>query len=183
MDTFRYFADPLHFAYLAETGTPCDFCGSTALAFDGEGLFGTDPVTAICPACLKAGRLADIGASTNEVSVEELATVLQSESRARAMAEEVERCTPALPTWQDHPWPISDGGLPIFIKIASRPDFAGPEDLFRAIPEHLRSKRAPEEFWSMLPEPTITSIADAHYDTSFYLFRDSKGLLCTWDCS
>jgi uncharacterized protein CbrC (UPF0167 family) len=183
MEAFTYFADPLHFAYLAEPGTPCDFCGSTAVAFDGVGVYGHEPVNAICPRCLKAGRLAEIGASTNEVSVQELSRLLGSESRARAVAREIERCTPALPTWQDHQWPISGSELPVFVKIACRHDFTDPDALFTAIPEELRFEHTSEWFWSMLPEAKITSIADGNYDTSFYLFRHSRGELCTWDCN
>ena len=183
MEDFTYFADPLRFAHLADPGTLCDFCGGAGVAFDGGGFYGTRSVGAICPRCLKVGRLAEIGATTNEVAVPNLARLVGSEERARELILEIESRTPALPTWQDRVWPFSAGEFPTFIKIASRSDFVDQSDLFDAIPDELRFGHDAEELWSMLPESPITSVADGNYDTSFYLFRGSKGKICTWDCS
>jgi uncharacterized protein CbrC (UPF0167 family) len=183
MRSFTYFADPLHFAHLAAPGTPCDFCRRRELAFDGGGFYGERDVQAICVDCLRSGRLRDVGASTNEVTVTNLAQRLGSEQRARDVKLEIECCTPALPTWQDREWPFFDGEFPCFIKIASQPDFVDKDDLYRSIPEHYRFGRDADEFWSLLPATRITSLADGNYDTSFYLFRLTTGKLCTWDCN
>jgi len=181
MEDFPYFADPLHFAHLADPGTPCDLCGDIGAVFDAQGFYGTQPLHAICSACLKGGRLADVGASTNEVAMAELVRLLGSEERAHELRVEIECRTPALPTWQDRRWPLVGGEFPRFIKIASRPDCIDPEDLLASIPEEFRFGHDAQGLWDMLPEAPITSIADGNYDTSFYLFSSSKGKLCTWD--
>ena len=183
MEHFRYFADPTHFSYLADAGTPCDFCAATDLTFDGSGYYGTRKVRAICPPCLRAGRLAEIGASTNEVAVADLSRLLGSEERAREVVREIECCTPALPTWQDREWPFVNGEFPRFMKIASRTDFVDKIELYESVPEAERLAHDADALWEMLPEARISSLADGNYDTSFYLFEHSKGKLCTWDCS
>ena len=183
MEEFQYFADPLRFSHLAASGTPCDFCRSTSVSFDAGGFYGTQEVEAICAGCLKSGRLTEIGVTTNEVRVRDLARVVGSEDRARELTREIECCTPALPTWQSREWPFVAGEFPTFVKIASRPDFADSGEFLSSIPEKLLFGRDADEFWDMLPETRITSIADGNYDTSFYLFEHRGGKLCTWDCS
>ena len=68
MEDFPYFSDPLHFAHLADPGTPCDFCGDIGAVFDAQGFYGTQPLDAICSVCLKGGRLAEVGASNERGS-------------------------------------------------------------------------------------------------------------------
>lgn len=158
-------------------------CDDIDGVFDARGFYGTQPLNAVCSVCLKAGRLAEIGASTNEVAVQELVRLLGSEERADEVRVEIECRTPALPTWQDRQWPILDGECPRFIKIASRPDFMDQEDFLTSIPEELRLGQNAQTLWDMLPREPITSIADGNYHTSFYLFSGSRGKLCRWDCS
>jgi uncharacterized protein CbrC (UPF0167 family) len=180
---FEYFADPMNFAHLAKSGTLCNFCQSDGPCFDGAGFYGMVEDYSVCPDCLRAGRLAEDGVSTNEVTDTDLVDSVGSKSRAAELVRIIEHCTPALPTWQDREWPFIDGEPCRFVKIASQQDFSGPDELFNAVPELDRLGHDAGSLWEMLPDKRITSIVDGNYDVSFYLFEVGTQKLCTWDCS
>ncbi|HBG08194.1 MAG: hypothetical protein A2075_02125 [Geobacteraceae bacterium GWC2_58_44] len=183
MVTFKYFDDPMKFSYLTEGEVACSICGSVEVCFDGGGFYGDRKIEAICPNCLKEGKLIDLEISTNEVTVPDLAEQLGSKELAQELTVIIEHCTPPLPTWQDKEWPFKDGDFCKFIKIASQSDFSNPEELFDAIDESLRFDHSATAFWEMLPEAEITCIEDGNYDTSFYLFMAGRNKIVTWDCN
>jgi uncharacterized protein CbrC (UPF0167 family) len=183
MVTFKYFADPMNFSYLTKGKETCSICGSVEMCFDGRGFYGVKRIDAICPECLKEGKLIELGISTNEVAEPNLEEKLGSKDLAQELRRIIEHCTPPLPTWQDKEWPFNNGDFCIFIKIASQKDFKDPEALFNSIDESLHYGRDAAEFWEMLPETEITCIDDGNYDTSFYLFMSGDKKVVTWDCN
>jgi len=183
MIIFKYFDDPMNFSYLTKGEQACSICGSVEICFDGGGFYGCKRIDSICPKCLQAGKLIELGISTNEVSESNLEEKLGSKELALELTRIVEHCTPPLPTWQDKEWPFKNGDFCKFIKIASQKDFNGPEELFNSIDEELHFGRDAAEFWEMLPDTKITCIEDGNYDTSFYLFMSGEQKVVTWDCN
>jgi uncharacterized protein CbrC (UPF0167 family) len=182
MIEFPYFADPERFSYMTKVIVACEVCGSQEKCFDTAGCYGTGSVEAICPKCLKSGKLIEFDVCTNDVGGS-LAGKLKPDFDEESHSNIIAYCTPPLPTWQDMEWPIKNGDFCRFVKIASKPDFLDKNELFAAIPEEYHFGRDADEFWEMLPEGKITNLEDGNYDVSFYLFMAGPDKVVIWDCN
>jgi uncharacterized protein CbrC (UPF0167 family) len=166
---------------MCEGDVECSICHAQCQCFDGSGFFGSGSVQAVCPDCLSCGRLIEMDIETNEVNDRRAEAVLGQSWND--IVNVVCHMTPALPTWQDNEWPLGKDDLCVFVKIADRHDFTDKDELIRSIPDDLRFGHSSADFWGMLPDKKITSIADGNYDVSFYLFDDNGSKVVTWDCN
>jgi uncharacterized protein CbrC (UPF0167 family) len=174
---FRYFDNPSAFAYMAEKGQSCHFCGAADNCLDGEHLSGLETINAVCFACMQAGRLIDLDVSANEINASDLDPKIGDVDQ---ITNEITYCTPSVPTWQDSFWPIKNGRPYRFVKIASRVDYESKEQFLGSI---LENADDPEWLWDMLPDHKITNIKEGQYDISFYLFEFEGDKLTTWDAN
>ena len=173
--SFKYFANPRAFAYLADEGQACHFCKATADCLAGANLFGQEDIDAVCFDCMAAGKLIELDISANDINESDLDSALNSE----AVSNEITYCTPSFPTWQDSQWPVKNGKPYRFIKIASKLDYDSKEHFVATL---FDCDQDPE-LWDMLPDHKIENMKEGQYDISFYLFEDSGEKLTTWDAN
>ena len=117
---FPYFADAQNFAYMTEGVVRCHFCGEERSCLDGGHFYGEGEIEAVCTACMKKGRLKELGIVVNDIDTHELAG---TKEEVIAISEEIAYRTPQVPTWQDSTWPVRNGKAYRFIKIASKLDY------------------------------------------------------------
>lgn len=160
----------------------CKICRAEEKCFDTSGCYGSGSIEAVCPNCLKSGKLVALDVCTNDVGGS-FAEKLRPDLDAEAHSNIIVYCTPRLPAWQDMQWPIKNGDFCRFVKIASQQDFLDKNDLFAAIPEDDHFGRDADVFWEMLPDKKITNLDDGNYDTSFYLFTAGSEKVVLWDCN
>lgn len=175
---FRYFADPLNFAYLRDDAVPCEFCGSTEHRLDGDHFYGVDQIPAVCFACVERGALIDRDIPTNNVNLTQANNALGAD-----MTNQILYCTPSLPTWQDTAWPFVDGDFATFLKIASKIDFTDQSHFANTIFTDGIADPDPEWQWEILPDHPVTNLKDGQYDISIYLFRRADRLVTLLDAN
>jgi uncharacterized protein CbrC (UPF0167 family) len=179
---FHYFTDPVNFAYLRDDDSPCEYCGSTSPRLDGGNLSGTSEIDAVCFSCVERGALIQQDMSTNSVNLEEVRKAIGAEAGEELTNTIIYR-TPKLPTWQDTFWPFVDGDFPVFLKLASKGDFADQQQFTDSILPDGISEPDPAWQWDMLPDHPIKNLKDGQYDISIYLFRRNDRLLTIWDAN
>ena len=162
---FHYFDNPRSFSYMAEQGASCHFCSSTSDCLDAEMFFGVEEISAICFSCMQSGKLIDLDISTNDIRSEDLNTL---KGDADKVSNDLIYCTPGLPTWQDHFWPVVDGKPAKFIKISSKPDYKDKKEFIESLYGCLESDT--DWLWSILPDHKVTNLKNGQFSISFYLF-------------
>ena len=182
MIEFKYFAEPENFAFLNTEIDTCEVCGEKKTCFDTSSYFGEGELEAVCDTCMAEGKLLELDICGNDIPFN--ANVLLSpELNTDEHTNMIAYCTPKLPAWQAMQWPIKNGDFCRFIKLASRNDFSGKEELFRAIPDDYKCDHSADDFWEMIPCNKITNLDDGNYDTSFYLFMSGDEKIVIWDCN
>ena len=179
---FRYFADPLNFAYLRDDATPCDFCGSTEHRLDGDHFYGVGKIAAACFSCVERGAPIERDISTNNVNLTQANNALGT-AAADPITNQIIYCTPSLPTWQDTDWPFVDGDFATFLKIASKTDFSDQSHFADTILPDDIAEPDPEWQWDMLPDHPVTNLKEGQYDISIYLFRRADRLVTILDAN
>lgn len=169
---YQYFRDPDNYSYKIDEESDCAICGKIGIWFDGGGFFGVEEIDCICDSCLESGKLKELRIETNSTL-----------SNIGSATEIILYKTPPLPTVQDGEWPIVNGNYCIFEKIASKPDFVSEEEFNSSFSDSDREEADLEWLWSVLPEVKITSLANANYDITVYLFSAGNNKYCTWDAS
>lgn len=170
---FRYFRDPLNFAYRTDEAKACSICGEVGVWLDAGGFYGSNEIECICDRCLAEGKLAELDIETNEGT-----------EGTQEQQDIIAFRTPALPTWQDRWWPYMDGDYCVFEKIASKPDFENKEEFIQSFSKEDQDSSDLSDIWdNYLPEQKITSIKDGNYNISIYLFTRNGNKHCTWDAS
>lgn len=175
--SFKYFKNPIAFAYMAEKGVACHFCGATSDCLDGTHFFGQEDIGAICFTCMKTGRLIELDISTNEIDEFSLDSRIEDSDQ---VANEITYCTPSVPTWQDSSWPVKNGRPYKFIKIASKLDYESKAQFLSSLFE---KSEDPEWLWNMLPDHKIENMEEGQYDISFYLYELKGDIITTWDAN
>lgn len=183
MIIFPYFEDPENFSYVTDGPGKCEICGNIEVCFDTAGYYGSQAPDAVCPSCLKDGKLIELDAAANDIPLAKLREELRQDLDVESHANLLAYCTPKVPTWQDADWPIRNGDFCKFIKIASRRDFSDKHELFEAIPVDYHFGRNADEFWEMIPDAKITSLKNGNYDISFYLYMSGEQKVVLWDCN
>jgi len=178
----KYFPDAHNFSYQTDVETPCSICKTVGICFDAGGYYGSNEIECICENCLAKGALIELDIETNEISHEELSKFL-TEEEANELGNEIVYKTPALPTWQDRDWPIVNQEVCTFIKIADKHDFSTKVEFKNSFIEHYQTGTDFDWLWEMLPNEKITNYKNGNYDVSIYLFKNSKGIHCTWDAN
>jgi uncharacterized protein CbrC (UPF0167 family) len=180
---FRYFQDPLNFAYIREDNAPCHFCGSTESRIDGSHCRGETSIDSVCFNCLRDGKLIDLDLTTNDLDFSRLNSYILNEEERDELSNQIVYCTPPLPTWQDTWWPFVDGDFCKFIKIASKMDFRNQDEFIDTLYDEYKGTNDPDELWSFLPDKEIRNLSDGQYDVTVYLFHRDKRRVTTWDAS
>lgn len=152
------------------------------LRLDGDSLYGTSQIEAVCFKCVERGALIEDDISTNSVNIDPVREAL-GKDKAEEFTNTIIYRTPKLPTWQDTYWPFVDGDFAIFLKIASKTDFVDQNQFADSILPHGDSESDPEWQWHMLPDHPINNLKDGQYDISVYLFRRNDRLLTIWDAN
>ena len=180
---FPYFNDPVNFAYLRDDDSPCHFCGAVSHRLNGDNLYGTESIDAVCFACVEKGALVDLDISTNDVNLGLVGTTLGDSDAVESLTNTIIYRTPSLPTWQDSSWPFVDGEFPVFLKIASKPDFTDQQQFVASILADDSDDTDPDWLWSMLPDHPVNSLKEGQYDLSVYLFRTKQRFVTFWDAN
>ena len=180
---FRYFQDPLNFAYLRDDKSPCHFCGSIESRIDGSHCRGEATIDAICFRCLRDGRLINLDLTFNDVDLNRVDSSIADSDEFDRITNLIMYCTPPLPTWQDIWWPFSDGDFCTFLKIASKRDFRDQKEFIESVHDEYKDMNDPDELWSFLPEREIRNLSDGQYNVSVYLFQRGNRLITTWDAN
>ncbi|WP_179952022.1 CbrC family protein [Marinicella rhabdoformis] len=168
---FRYFRDPEGFAFLVDSPQPCSVCSKVGVWFDTGGYAGINEIDCICEACLKSGKLIDLEIEANQYYDDD------SEESVTLMYK-----TPALPTLQETAWPLVDGELPVFERIASKQDFESKDEFLKSFSGEGHEVSEIEWLWDRLPEKKLNSYKDAG-DVSVYLFTLKGNKYWMWDAN
>ena len=198
---FKYFKYPDKYSVIIDEDVECDICGKTQRCFDAESYLGEEEITAICPDCLRAGRLRGRSVFTNEGDVDELRhqlTILnphitsqELEERIETKKFELEQATPHILTWQDWAWPCADGDFCQFLRYGSKEDFNrfaqdgnGKHVFATTLYKDLKELSDIDEIWEALPESPIQSLDDTNYSILCYIFKSLSGheIITIWDC-
>ncbi len=169
---FKYFRDPLNFAYLSDKSVSCSVCKEVKICFEAGGYVGLQDIDNICEDCLKAGKLIELG---NEANL--LAGDYSSEA-----AMTIAYKTPAFPNWQDTAWPIINEQYPVFERIASKEDFNDKQEFIDSFIEEDEKKSDISWLWDMLPDKALKNYNEAP-DVSIYLFSLNNRKYWVWDAS
>jgi uncharacterized protein CbrC (UPF0167 family) len=197
---FKYFRNPQKFAVFAEERMNCDVCGFKSKCFDGTLFYSEELVEAICPKCLKSGRLAEAGIFANDADVEALfeqMTQLNTDKTheellrlAKAKINEVETQTPPIFSWEDWKFPALDGDFCEFIEFVSKDslnELAENGDGLAFLKKYLRTDEEnlinPEILWDELPTQYIETIDQTNRQCLAYLFKSrvTETYLIIWD--
>ncbi|MCE3230014.1 MAG: hypothetical protein K0S32_4565 [Bacteroidetes bacterium] len=196
---FKYIEKADQLVGFLKEETECDCCKQIKTCFDGEGFRGTDELKAVCPDCLKNGKLMELDVSACNGDVVELKKQiiqLKPESSAEAVdrlvnikTNELEKTSPRLVTWQDWDWPAADGDYCRFIGFGSKPFYT---DLAKGnnVEEFFKNSfYDPESYydylWGYVPDKKIKNYDDSNqYGTLFYVFKslNSERVFTVWDC-
>ena len=180
---FPYFADPVNFAYLRDDNAPCHFCGATSHRLNGDNLYGTEAIDAVCFGCVEKGALIDLDISTNDVDVDVVRAAIDDNAAVESLTNTIIYRTPGLPTWQDCWWPFLDGDFATFLKIAAKPDFTNQRQFVDSVLADDSADTDPEWLWTMLPDHPVSTIKEGQYDISVYLFRRDNRMVTIWDAN
>ncbi|WP_345848805.1 CbrC family protein [Shewanella algae] len=168
---FLYFKYPEKFAFLTDEPKSCSICHDTKVCFDAVGYSGINDIECICESCLKAGKLIDLEIEPN--------LIFDDGSEA---ANTITYKTPALPTWQDTPWPTIDGQYPIFECIVSKQDFSDKHEFLDCFIEGSQTKSDIEWLWDALPDRKLSTYKEGG-DISVYLFSLGNKKYWVWDAN
>lgn len=169
---YKYFRDPINFAFRVENETPCSICNESGIWFDAGGYNGSNEIDCICDKCLSNGELKKLDIESNEASegsIEEIETIIYM--------------TPSLPTWQDNVWPFIEGEYCIFEKIASKKDFRDKEEFVNSFSDSDKADSDLNWLWDILPEQQIRNLKEGNFDVSVYLFTSNGKNVCIWDAN
>lgn len=130
---YKYFKHPKRFVAFHDDETNCQICKEKKICLDASSFYGEDELDSVCEDCLKAGRLTEIGACTNDADAEMLVKQLKElhpnwtkkelYEDAKAKTDELELRTPPILSWQEWKYPAADGDYCQFIGFASKQDY------------------------------------------------------------
>ncbi len=198
---YKYFKYPSRYAVLTDEPIACEICKKKQICLDATAFYSKDEIEAICENCLKAGRLPEIEACSNDADVEELfdqlihlhpnkkrETLLQE---AKAKTDELEFRTPPLVSWQDWKFPALDGDYAQFVCFGSKheynkyaPDGDGKAFFEKWLLDDLREFTNFENLWRAVPENRIRTVSQSNdFSLLTYLFKSlhSEQYVIVWD--
>ena len=74
---YKYFKHPNRLAAFHDEAIACQICEEKKTCLDASSFYGEDELEAVCEDCVKAGRLKEIGACTNDADAEMLVKQLE----------------------------------------------------------------------------------------------------------
>lgn len=198
--TFKYFKYPKRFGVFISGKHHCSICNWKGKCMDATLFYGEEMLDAICPKCLKAGKLKERQIFTNDGDTETLldqlvalypaATNEEIVAMARARTDELETQTPAILSWQDWKYPAIDGDYGQFIGLASQQDLNelapngdGKTFLQQILYRHFRVTETLDHLWENIPPKPFKDIEDSNRDILVYLFKSltSDKYVAVWD--
>jgi uncharacterized protein len=183
--SFRYFERPYQFSTYRTGPMPCDLCGEARPGFAGP-FYGEGRATRVCEPCLRSGRLADAGLTTNEgdfaVLLEQLQqaqprlSLEEAQMLAKQRTVKLEQRTPHWLSWQDHFWPAHCGDYCRYVKEIGRPELerlAPDGDVVSFLRAHLDYVESEEMARDILESirPDAPQDGSVAYSIGVYLFR------------
>ena len=198
---YKYFKYPSRYAVLTDEAVSCEICKETKICLDATAFYSEDEHEAVCEDCLKAGRLTEINAFTNDGDVEQLFDQLKAllpESShelllldAKDKTTELELQTPPLVSWQDWQFPALDGDYAQFLSFASHQDLNklaedgdGRAFLEKYLLEELQEHTDFDRLWKAIPEKRIKNVAASNnFPVLAYIFKSchSSNYVIVWD--
>lgn len=186
--TYRYFVLPHDFSNYTAEPHSCGLCGNERPGY--EGLFvatrGDDDIEYVCEECMAAGRLREIGASTNEGDHKALREQIAAlhvdlsaedqEALVAARTDELEHATPTAITWQVFFWPAHCGDYCRFLKEVGKPELneLAPDgdglNFFRSHNEDAMDEEHAREVWEAVREDRPVNGKNA-YSLGVFLFQ------------
>jgi uncharacterized protein CbrC (UPF0167 family) len=198
--SFRHFQYPHRFSTYTDEEQHCDLCNQVRPGYRGP-FYGRQRIEFVCEECLVRGKLATVGATTNEGAVASLREQLENmhpnfdeeriQEQVQRRTTELEHRTPHLVTWQDLSWPAHCGDYCRFVKEVGKPDLNGlaPDgNGQRFFGEHLCAHdknitNIPDVWRAIRPDsPKDNSTA---YSVGVYLFQclRCQEYVILWDCN
>ena len=201
---YKYFKHPNRLAAFHDEAIACQICEEKKTCLDASSFYGEDELEAVCEDCVKAGRLKEIGACTNDADAEMLVKQLeelhpdwtkdQLYQDAKAKTDELELRTPPVLSWQEWKYPVADGDYCQFIGFASKQDYiklafaADVDDEKEFFASTLYDTFAEDTnvdgVWKSLADRRIKTVAQSNdYFLLVYLFKSvhSETYVSVWD--
>lgn len=199
---YTYFKYPHRYAVHHADPMECQLCHQTKECLEAAAFYAEQELDAICEDCLKAGRLAELQAFTNDADVEQLFEQLEQRFPdksfdelvilAKEKTDELEQRTPPVVSWQDWKIPAIDGDYGRFVCFASQqdlnqhaPDGNGLAFLERHILDSIREVTNPQALWERIPEKRLKNAAQSNdCPLLVYLFESTVqegNYVIVWD--
>ena len=197
---FKYFKYPKKFGVYISGKNNCSICNWKGKCMDATPFYGEEMLDAICPKCLKEGKLQGRNIFTNDGDTETLldqlvelypdATNEEIVAMARTRTDELETQTPTILSWQDWKFPCADGDYCEFIGFASQqslnelaPNGNGQAFLQSIFYKNFKVVENFDNLWGNIPVQPIENLDQANRDILVYLFKSvvTDTYIATWD--
>lgn len=198
---YKYFRYPGRFAVFHDEPQTCEVCHNEKTCLEASSFYCERELEAVCEDCLKAGRLGEINAYTNDGDVEQLFDQMEALypdkakqallKEAKAKTDELEMRTPPLVSWQEWKFPAMDGDYCEFVGFGSKTelnklatDGDGKQLLVDSLLDELREVTNIDAIWRTIPEKRIKNVAQSNdHPLLVYIFksRHSEKYVMVWD--